>query len=163
MAKLDKCASCADSTQSLRQCARCKTVSYCSTACQRAHWKTHKPSCHFKAVLPSQATETTPTDSLSVLRALHDPGTKQKLPDASSVLQRAFNIPELRLAIFSQLPASDLLRTQQDCRSWYLTCALELKLQQRLFLSPGPGELIKPSFKGMCNKFQSQSVDSNIL
>lgn len=76
-----------------------------------------------------------------------DPGTLKKRPKLSSVAQQAFNIPELRMAVFSELPAIDLLRTQRVCRSWYLTSALELKLQQRLFLSHGPGELLKPSHR----------------
>ena len=29
----------------LKACARCQSVRYCSVACQRAHWRAHKPSC----------------------------------------------------------------------------------------------------------------------
>ena len=56
---------------------------------------------------------------------------------------------EVRLAeaVKARFPAIDLLRTQRVCRSWYLTSALGLKLQQRLFLSHGPGELLKPSHR----------------
>ena len=152
MADTDTCASCAASARSLKQCARCRTVSYCSTTCQRAHWKSHKPSCHFKGVLsPQPQTAATPTDALFLLRTKPDPGTKQDLPDVSSV-PRAFNIAGLRLAIFSELPAIELLRTQRVCQSWYLTSALELKLQQRLFFSPGPGEIVRPSRTGVGNK-----------
>jgi hypothetical protein len=140
------CASCA-STKSLKQCARCKTISYCSKPCHRTHWQTHKRSCHFRVVLTSHQQVTTPADPLSLLRAIPDPGNNQQLPDVSTVVQRLFNIPELRLAVLSLLPATELLRTQRVCRSWYLTSALELKLQQRLFLSRGPSELVVASQK----------------
>lgn len=144
MGDIITCASCATPMKSRKQCSRCGT-SYCSTTCQRAHWKVHKPSCYFKVVLP---TSTTPsTDALSLLRTMPDPGIHNRRPGVSSVAQRAFNIPELRMAVFSELPAIDLLRTQRVCRSWYLTSALETNLQQRLFLSHGPGELLKPSHK----------------
>lgn len=39
------CAACGAKKANLRVCARCNTVSYCGAACQRGHWKTHKPSC----------------------------------------------------------------------------------------------------------------------
>ena len=29
----------------LRKCTQCETAYYCSRACQRAHWKIHKPIC----------------------------------------------------------------------------------------------------------------------
>ncbi|PBK64143.1 hypothetical protein ARMSODRAFT_893274 [Armillaria solidipes] len=29
----------------LRLCSKCQTAWYCSTACQRSHWRTHKPIC----------------------------------------------------------------------------------------------------------------------
>ena len=29
----------------LKQCARCRTVAYCSATCQREHWKRHKKAC----------------------------------------------------------------------------------------------------------------------
>jgi len=29
----------------LAQCARCRTVTYCSAACQKADWKRHRPTC----------------------------------------------------------------------------------------------------------------------
>jgi len=45
---LGKCIECntvATSTHRLMQCGRCKNVAYCNTACQRAHWPTHKLVC----------------------------------------------------------------------------------------------------------------------
>ncbi|KAL1643523.1 hypothetical protein SLS58_004883 [Diplodia intermedia] len=43
-----RCSSCEqlpDATTALRRCSRCRTVAYCSNACQTAHWPTHQPSC----------------------------------------------------------------------------------------------------------------------
>lgn len=114
MADLTACASCA-TTDNLKHCALCKTVSYCSKGCQRAHWQTHKPSCHFKVILSPGDQSTTPTDALALLRTKANPGTKQDVTGVSPVAHKAFNIPEL--------PAIELLATQRVCRSWYLTSA----------------------------------------
>jgi ankyrin repeat protein len=39
------CANCQKSGIKLRACSTCHAVKYCSTACQRAHWRAHKSSC----------------------------------------------------------------------------------------------------------------------
>ena len=39
-----ECANC-NKTKKLKKCARCTIVYYCSTECQKSHWKTHKPNC----------------------------------------------------------------------------------------------------------------------
>jgi ankyrin repeat protein len=39
------CAGCQKSGIKLRACSKCHAVRYCSTACQRAHWRAHKPTC----------------------------------------------------------------------------------------------------------------------
>lgn len=42
------CASCskpATHDEPLQQCSRCKSVRYCGSACQRAHWPKHKVMC----------------------------------------------------------------------------------------------------------------------
>lgn len=136
MSDLKVCASCAK-TQELKQCSRYKTVAYCSAACRRAHWQTHKPLCQFKVTLPLASQTVPPNDALSILRTVSDPGTTQKLEKASSFIH-AFNIPELRLSILSLLPACDLLRVQRVCRSLYMTIASEIKLQQSIFFSGVP-------------------------
>ncbi|KAG6377918.1 hypothetical protein JVT61DRAFT_14707 [Boletus reticuloceps] len=41
-----RCENCKTKGSGLKQCARCHVVRYCSTECQRAHWKTHKPACN---------------------------------------------------------------------------------------------------------------------
>lgn len=66
----------------------------------------------------------------------------------TKIVMKTFNVPELRLAVFSMLSARDLLRVQRVCRSWYHTIAKERKLQQRLFFAPGPSELVFPARKG---------------
>ena len=39
-----KCSFCAAPCKN-RKCARCKKVVYCSAACQKSAWKTHKAEC----------------------------------------------------------------------------------------------------------------------
>ncbi|KAF8434299.1 ankyrin [Boletus edulis BED1] len=40
-----QCDNCKIKQSGLKQCSRCQVVRYCSTECQRAHWKMHKQSC----------------------------------------------------------------------------------------------------------------------
>jgi ankyrin repeat protein len=39
------CANCQKSGIKLRACSKCHAAQYCSSACQRAHWRAHKPAC----------------------------------------------------------------------------------------------------------------------
>jgi MYND finger/Ankyrin repeats (3 copies)/Ankyrin repeats (many copies)/Ankyrin repeat len=39
------CAHCQKSGIKLRACSKCHAAQYCSTACQRAHWRAHKLAC----------------------------------------------------------------------------------------------------------------------
>ena len=39
------CAGCQKTGIKLSACSKCHAVRYCSTACQRAHWRAHKASC----------------------------------------------------------------------------------------------------------------------
>lgn len=39
------CAVCGIVTGDLKRCGRCRSAAYCSEACQRKHWPTHKTSC----------------------------------------------------------------------------------------------------------------------
>ena len=46
MAALTQCASCETAGEDFEQCARCKSVRYCSEACQRSHWRRgHRLEC----------------------------------------------------------------------------------------------------------------------
>lgn len=39
-----RCVVC-NGTNGLKKCARCHTTKYCSSTCQQADWKSHKPQC----------------------------------------------------------------------------------------------------------------------
>ncbi|KAK3258073.1 hypothetical protein CYMTET_32868 [Cymbomonas tetramitiformis] len=39
------CSACHTDTLPLKSCARCRTAAYCGPACQKSHWKVHKPEC----------------------------------------------------------------------------------------------------------------------
>ncbi|KAF2015579.1 hypothetical protein BU24DRAFT_180765 [Aaosphaeria arxii CBS 175.79] len=39
------CAQCKKTPDSLKQCLKCHSVSYCNRDCQKAHFKTHKKEC----------------------------------------------------------------------------------------------------------------------
>ena len=45
------CAACGKTSDTLKQCSRCKSVSYCSKSCQQAHWLKHKPNCQSQTLL----------------------------------------------------------------------------------------------------------------
>lgn len=137
----DTCAICGK-VDGLKKCARCKQISYCSSACQRQDWTEHKKVCSFTVTtLPKSKLD---SDALAILRHMPSPPTKlaKATINASSAGMNVFNTPELRLEVFAMLPARELLIAQRVCRSWYLHVALESDLQQRLFFEPGPGRLI---------------------
>lgn len=47
---LRQCAEC-DAANAAFRCARCRSISYCSRACQMAHWPAHKRQCKHAAAL----------------------------------------------------------------------------------------------------------------
>jgi len=86
---------------------------------------------------------------IDAVLAKSDAGMTARLDtQTTAVMLEVLKLPELRLHIFSLLPARDLLKAQQVCRSWYHTIALERTLQQRLFLAAGPSELVYPALDG---------------
>ena len=55
----DSCASCG--AAAALHCSRCARVKYCSKECQRAHWKTHRPSCAPRSTSSVASTSAAPT------------------------------------------------------------------------------------------------------
>ncbi len=47
-----RCFSCKKETSNLKKCGKCKSVSYCSRACQKQDWSTHKQFCKEKNFPP---------------------------------------------------------------------------------------------------------------
>lgn len=45
LAKSKGCTNCGKKDVSTKRCSGCKFVRYCTVACQKAHWKKHKPVC----------------------------------------------------------------------------------------------------------------------
>ncbi|KDQ50586.1 hypothetical protein JAAARDRAFT_141723 [Jaapia argillacea MUCL 33604] len=43
--KCDNCGKLGSGTVKLKMCSSCHTARYCSTDCQKKHWRTHKPVC----------------------------------------------------------------------------------------------------------------------
>jgi len=39
------------------RCARCRGAVYCGRACQRAHWRSHRPACRVRAAATAAAAE----------------------------------------------------------------------------------------------------------
>lgn len=40
-----RCRICQKTGETMKKCSQCKTARYCSTECQKADWKQHKPIC----------------------------------------------------------------------------------------------------------------------
>lgn len=57
---ISKCSNCEAENPKYR-CGNCKQVGYCSSDCQKTHWKEHKPECK----MPSPTTSTTSSSSSS--------------------------------------------------------------------------------------------------
>lgn len=49
MQKAQECENCGKLREQTKlfKCGGCKMSSYCSAACQKAHWKIHKPKCRY--------------------------------------------------------------------------------------------------------------------
>ena len=63
------------SDQTLKLCARCRTVMYCSSTCQRADWKRHKSVCMCylsSVVVPSPTPSPCPTVSVPTASVQED-------------------------------------------------------------------------------------------
>lgn len=46
MSYLNICSTCSAPGKSLLKCGQCRSVFYCNTNCQKAHWKVHKKTCY---------------------------------------------------------------------------------------------------------------------
>ncbi|KAJ4351342.1 uncharacterized protein N0V89_006682 [Didymosphaeria variabile] len=63
------CAQCSAQPDSLKQCIKCHSVSYCNRECQKAHFKTHKKECaslaqeYVKTHEPKMASRAPPRES----------------------------------------------------------------------------------------------------
>ncbi|KAI0070236.1 hypothetical protein K474DRAFT_1654087 [Panus rudis PR-1116 ss-1] len=94
-----KCDNCGRSDVGLKQCSNCHSVRYCSSQCQRAQWKTHKPTCR-----PFDVTNTVS------LRPIYDGHPFGMLIPTADLKRKAMGIdvqtPPARNGHHSQVPSS---------------------------------------------------------
>lgn len=69
---VDACSNCGAKDKVLKKCSGCLVVGYCSTACQKNHWKAHKRPCKAKQ------TENKRNDMVLVFHPVTEPGKSEK-------------------------------------------------------------------------------------
>jgi hypothetical protein len=88
------CAQCGRSDGSLKYCSRCKSVNYCSSECQHAHWKTHKKVCKKTAEELSEAIDDDESIVISMntdesLKGMYTSGFNRQTGFSSSTFSNA--------------------------------------------------------------------------
>ena len=49
--------------ENFKKCSGCRKTYYCSSACQKAHWRTHKPVCMLRRRVKDDSLSTTASDN----------------------------------------------------------------------------------------------------
>ena len=69
---IDACSFCGSKENSLKKCSGCLVAGYCTTACQKSHWKAHKRICKAKQ------SENKRNDLVLVFNPVTEPGKNER-------------------------------------------------------------------------------------
>lgn len=89
---VDACSFCGSKQQGLKKCSGCLSAGYCSTICQKNHWKAHKKLCKAKQ------NENKRNDLMLVFHPVTEPVKKEKgrkgkhVPEAADPSEKAMRV-----------------------------------------------------------------------
>ena len=88
-------------SEATANCIFSTQVFYCSVACQKTDFKTHKKVCRFTASSYANNPTPTPKNALAKLRQM----PAILMVSSSNLVAKVFNTAEIRIAMLSLIPA----------------------------------------------------------
>mmetsp|Transcript_16711 Transcript_16711/g.47984 ORF Transcript_16711/g.47984 Transcript_16711/m.47984 type:complete len:445 (-) Transcript_16711:31-1365(-) len=99
------CSACGKSDGDLKGCNSCRCIRYCSSSCQRAHWKTHKVECkRIEAVLKKG----------EPYNGTYYPDLSQQLHDENGLFNEPPTMPDCDICTL-RLPLEYNMSTYMEC------------------------------------------------
>lgn len=133
-------------TPSVTRCSRCKVVHYCSAACQRKDWPSHKIACTPSTVPSSSSSKGTPPTSSST-----NNNKQPTLPDPSKVLNVTEPAPNKSGKPSLQKPAPQ--KSSTSLKFKYIPSIDNVDENLVIFFH-GLGDKIEPNFTKLAKSLQ---------